>query len=300
MPFLIVQEDSIQAEAVVVLRKNGFCGVENVVKMPAFRRPARYMIYAAGPAWEGGKQGEEERLSGVYRDIMKKAAEHQLASLAFPLLAAEKFPKDLAAKAAVRAVREFLAEQEMMIYLMMPDRSGLPVSEELSAAVKEYLDGHYGWQNGENLSPPSMLNDAAAVADENEGTKTFYRISQRSLEQRMRENSETFSQMLLRLIDEKGWKDSYVYKKANVDRRHFSKIRNDPDYAPNKKTVLAFAIALELSMDETKDLLMRAGFAFSCCSKFDVILCYFIENRRYDMYEINEMLFAYDLPLLGE
>ncbi len=122
----------------------------------------------------------------------------------------------------------------------------------------------------------------------------------RSLDQLLAHMDETFSQMLLRLIDERGLKDSTVYRKANVDRRHFSKIRNDVNYAPNKKTVLAFAIALELSLDETKDLLMRAGFAFSGSSRFDVIVCFFIENRQYDIFEINEALFAYGQPLLGQ
>lgn len=130
--------------------------------------------------------------------------------------------------------------------------------------------------------------------------KLFSRKEKRSLKNLMEHLDETFSQMLLRLIDERGLKDSAVYKKANIDRRHFSKIKNDINYAPNKKTVLAFAIAMELSLDETKDLLMRAGFAFSSSSKFDVIICFFIENREYDIFEINEVLFAYQQPLLGE
>jgi hypothetical protein len=106
--------------------------------------------------------------------------------------------------------------------------------------------------------------------------------------------------MLLRLIDERGLKDSDVYKKANVDRRHFAKIRKDPDYTPKKATVFAFAVALELSYDETKDLLMRAGYAFSVCSRFDMILQFFIENHMYNVFDINEALFSYDLPTLGE
>ena len=121
----------------------------------------------------------------------------------------------------------------------------------------------------------------------------------RSLDDLMEHMSETFSQMLLRLIDERGVKDPDVYRKANIDRRHFSKIRKDKDYTPNKKTVLAFAIALELSLDETKDLLMRAGFALSNSSRADVIIRYFIEEQNYDIFEINETLFAYGQPLLG-
>ena len=122
----------------------------------------------------------------------------------------------------------------------------------------------------------------------------------RKLDELMSHMDETFSQMLLRLIDERGLKDSVVYHKANIDRRLFSKIRKDVNYAPTKKTVLAFAIALELSLDETKDLLMKAGYAFSNSSKSDVIISFFIENRNYNVFEINEVLFFYGQPILGE
>ena len=108
---------------------------------------------------------------------------------------------------------------------------------------------------------------------------------------------ETFSQRLLRMIDERGMTDAEAYNKAYVDRRHFSKIRKDVNYVPNKKTVLAFAIALELSMDETKDLLNCAGFALSRSSKTDIIVAYFLQNQIYDMFEINDVLYAYGQPI---
>ncbi len=119
------------------------------------------------------------------------------------------------------------------------------------------------------------------------------RPRKRRIDDLIDELDETFSQRLLRLIEERGLTDSEVYNKAFVDRRHFSKIRNDEDYTPKKKTVLAFAIALGLSLDETKDLLDTAGFSLSRSSKRDVIVRYFLEQANYDMFEINEVLYDY-------
>lgn len=119
----------------------------------------------------------------------------------------------------------------------------------------------------------------------------------RNIEDLMCQLEETFSERLLRMIDERGMTDSEAYTKAYVDRRHFSKICNDVNYVPNKKTVLAFTIALELSLDEAKDLLASAGFALSRSSKTDVIIAYFLQNRIYDMFEINDILDAYGQPV---
>ena len=121
----------------------------------------------------------------------------------------------------------------------------------------------------------------------------------RNIDNLMNQLEETFSQRLLRMIDERGMTDSEAYTKAYVDRRHFSKIRKDVNYVPNKKTVLAFTIALELSLDEAKDLLGSAGFALSRSSKTDIIVAYFLQNKIYDMFEINDVLDAYGQPVFG-
>ncbi len=214
------------------------------------------------------------------------------------------------------------------------------VSRELLQAVQEYVrrnyeeaDGSYKEEDGIGraddfaayqmpIPPEKALRDGAAPAQKN----VFHaaaspkkaakpggvmlnaaampaapaQASSRKLEDLLKQMDETFSQMLLRLIDERGLKDSEVYHKANIDRRLFSKIRNDVNYTPTKKTVLAFAVALELSMDETRDLLLKAGYALSNSSRFDVIVSFFFETRRYDLFEINEVLMDYGEPLLSE
>lgn len=298
-----------EAELIEACRKIGGCAIGEAVITPAFRLPAKYIIHAAGTVWTDGTHGESDILYRTYWNSMKLAAAYHLESIAFPLLSSGNYgyPKDEALKVAVHAISDFLMEEEMRVYLVLYDRNALAVSRKLFASVEEYIDDHYVEEKDEEYPYRASFFEDRTGRFEVYGSPVFSPQQQpegfapaRSLERLVNFQNETFSQMLLRLIDERGLKDAYVYKKANVDRRHFSKIRNDVNYAPNKKTVIAFAIALELSMDETKDLLMRAGFAFSCCSKSDVIICYFIENGMYDIFEINEMLFAYGQPVLGE
>lgn len=172
------------------------------------------------------------------------------------------------------------------------------INKKLAEAVERYIDKYYVPETDE-------ISDAAIEIDESEAQSfhvesramASYGAVDRSIDDLINQMEETFSQRLLRLIDERGMTDSQVYNKAYVDRRHFSKIRNDMDYTPSKKTVLAFSIALELSLDEAKDLLNSAGYALSRSSKTDVIVSYFLENKIYDMFEINEILDAYGQPV---
>lgn len=297
----------------------GHCNLGEAVITEGFDLLAKYIIHAVNPIWLDGNYGEEKLLYKTYTQALFLAKQHQLESIAFPLLSSGNyhFPKDKALKIAVSAISDFLIENEMLVYLVLYDNVAFTISKKLFSSIEEYIDDHYIETNNEKIyqinanasyrrSSTTIINKTALFFQEpvemaNQvlvKAKKDYAPS-RSLDSLIGNIGDTFSTMLLRLIDERGLKDAYVYKKANIDRRLFSKIRNNINYEPSKKTVLAFAIALELSLDETKDLLMRAGYAFSNCSKFDIIICYFIENKQYDIYLINEMLFAYNQPLLG-
>ena len=295
----------------------------------AFDLKAKYVIHAVTPVWYDGKQNEDKLLASCYRRSLQLALEYGCESIAFPLLAAGNhgFPKALALQTAIRVISSFLLEHEMQIYLVVFDRSVFVLSEKLFHSVKSYIDDNFveeTYMEEYCLSEPDDEREAELrflretrrknavagssilrpiVRPESQEQECMKEIpvsyAPRRLDDLMNEVEESFSESLIRIIDQKGLKDPDVYKRANVDRKLFSKIKNNKDYRPGKVTCIAFAIALELNLDETKDLIGRAGYALTHSSKFDIIIEYFIREKNYDMFEINEVLFAFGQPLIG-
>lgn len=317
----------------------GGCATGKAKITGAYNLPAKYVIHTVGPIWRGGDHGEKMLLESCYYESLSLAEEYGCESVAFPLISSGVYgyPKDQAFKVAIDVISTFLLEHELMVYVVIFDKLAYQISEKLFANIQSYIDDHYVelhedryfenrrmQQFGESqamreaapvpcasvkdavipdaASAPSapakdaVIPDAASapmMPDEVCSTMAM------SLDDCLEQIDESFSQMLLRKIDEAGMTDAQCYKKANVDRKLFSKIRTNIHYNPKKTTALAFAIALELDLKETKDLLMKAGYALSHSNKFDIIVEYFIQNKIYDIYEINEALFAFDQSLLG-
>lgn len=269
-------------------------GVAKITK--GYDLPAKYVIHTVGPVWRDGSSGEEKLLADCYKNSLKLAKQHKLESVAFPLISSGAFgyPRDKALSAAISAIGEFLLKNDMTVYLVVYDSASFMLSEKLFLSIKQYIDDNYIEERASNFSRDRIREN---LVRDNANATIFRR--ERSLDDVVRNLDDTFSQMLLRLIDEKGMKDSETYKKANIDRKLFSKIRNDIYYRPSKQTAAAFAVALELNLDETRDLLARAGFALSRSCVFDIIIQYFIEHDNYDIFEINEALFAFEQNLIG-
>lgn len=267
---------------------------------PAFDLNARYVIHTAGPIWKDGKSGEEALLASCFKNSLRLAKEKDCESIAFPLISSGSygFPKPIALQIAVREISAFLLENEMQVYLVVFGKQSFELSEKLFKSVSSYIDENY-------VSDKMSLEYGTSKVrrfdyEEMLLSESSYEITSKipNLDGMLNNLDKGFSETLLDLIDRTGKKDSEIYKRANVDRKLFSKIRNNANYKPSKATALAFAIALELDLDETSDLLSRAGYALSQSSKFDVIVKYFIENKKYDIFEINSALFRFDQPLL--
>lgn len=271
--------------------------------------PAKHIIHTVGPVWRDGLHGEPELLRACYKNSLQLAVENGCESVAFPLISAGVYgyPKAQAFKLAVDTIGQFLLDHELLVYLVVFGRSSLELGQKLFADIRSFIDDRYVAEHSDardlrmarqsqiltGARPYSMPAPAKTPAPE----KTS--VSMPELTTLLWELDESFSKMLLRLIDERGITDAQCYKKANIDRKLFSKIRNNPDYKPSKSTVLAFAIALELSLKDTKTMLERAGYALSPASKADLIVEYFIRRGRYNIFEINEALFTFDQNLLG-
>ncbi|WP_026765538.1 macro domain-containing protein [Selenomonas ruminantium] len=293
----------------------------------AYKLHARFVIHTVGPVWQDGKHGERELLADCYANSLKLAAENKCSSVAFPLISAGVFgcPSEIAIAVATQAIREFLADHDMDVYLVVFDQKAFKISSSLFEDVQSFIDERYieellDEEYRGDLRERRRNFEAAGQAphDIRDGLPAFEtpgqhpdedafidipkwmsKPTERSLEDLLKEVDDTFSEALLRLIDAKGKTDPEVYKRANVDRKLFSKIRNNPAYKPSKATAIAFAIALQLNLDETKDFIGRAGYALSRSSKADIIVEYFIQRQKYDIFTINETLFAFQQPLLG-
>ena len=312
-------------------RRIGYIPVGQARITPGFGLKARYVIHAVGPVWDGGGHHEVQLLEQCYAQALALAQAAGCASVAFPLLCAGNhgFPKELALQTAVNAFSRFLLAHDMQIYLVVFGAQALALSEKLFEGVSSYIDEHYIQNKNREeygVSDKSAVRESQqaqlrrAMAQDRAARlpgsrRALYQAEELlcapaapsaasdsagmpDLDKLLAQQEDGFSQTLLRLIDRTGKKDSEIYKKANVDRKLFSKIRSNPAYKPSKVTALAFALALELDLDDTRTLLGRAGYALTRSSKFDIIVEYFILQKNYNVYELNEVLFRFDQPLI--
>lgn len=250
----------------------------------AYHLPSKYIIHVAGPVFKHWTlQQNEIYLRDSYLNCLNLAREHNLESIAFPLISSGifGFPKERALKIATESIKEFLENYELEIYLVVFDSKAFELSQDLLGEVESFIDENLVYLDERRISNRQILMNEVS-------------------EELKFDLDKTFSQLLFKMIDDKKMNDVDVYKRANINRKLFSKIRSSDSYHPSKKTVIALALGLNLNLEETDKLLKSVGYALSNSLMFDVIIMYFIINEKYDVYEINEVLFKYDLPLLGE
>lgn len=296
-------------------KRLGGCGVAEAKITRGYRLPCKYIIHTVSPVWQGGSNGEGELLAACYRNALELALRYNCRSIAFPLIAsgAHGFSKRAALQIATDTISNFLLnnvpDNDLMVYLVMFTRESLQVSQLLFAEVQQFIDDVYvdeHWDYRRESMRTAYIEENVCemesepfVAPAPCASRAPEGWNPDTLEEALNMIDESFAEMLLRMIRERGMKNSDCYKKANIDKKLFSKIIHTPGYKPKKTTALALAIALELTLAETQEFLMKAGLALSHSDKFDIIVEFFIMKGKYDIFEINEMLYAFDQALLG-
>lgn len=302
--------------------KIGFVPEGHVFLTPGFRLQAKYIIHAVEPIYLGGEYGEEEKLRSCYRESLQIAKEHHIKSISFPLISTGNFgySKEEGMRIAVDEIRRFLLKNSMEIYLVVSGSPMATFGEKRYPGLKEYIEQHYvrafsatsekirDVKTRDFVTSPQAYDFKKSKQEikflqQKKMTTCMHTFSfeeqhENKLEERMEHLSDTFSQYLMYLIREKKMENTEVYKRAIVDKKIFSKIKNNVNYHPQKITALCLCIGAKLNLDETKDLLARAGYALSPCDKTDIIFSYFIENEIYDMIELDIQLEEHGLPCI--
>ena len=281
-----------------------------------YNLPCKYVIHTSGPVWRGGLVGESIILRSCYLESLKLAVQHKCRSVAFPLISSGVYcyPKDQVLKFAIQTITEFLFDHELTVYLCVFDNDSYSFSQKLFNDIQAFIDDEYVDEHDEDfydlyqidtdeiaaakcIQPPQapMCADACIAPRKKETSS----VAGKTLHEYLKQRDQSFQEMLFDLIDRSGMTDVECYKKANVDKRIFSKIKGNKDYRPSKQTAIAFAISLQLDLDETQALLATVGFTLSRSTVFDKIIRYFIQTQNYDVFEINEALFEFDQNLLG-
>jgi len=308
----------------------GYCDTGDAKITGGFNLPAKYVIHTVGPNYQDGHMGENVLLKSCYERSLNLAKENGCKSIAFPVIATGGygFPKDEGLKIATDTIKEFLQDNDMEVYLVTFDKETTLLSKELDYEIEEYIDDNYVGEEDADLrnlrvrARRSFRNNSEPGGAKEYHMASFGRIAEpleeiacgeisvcadsepvqkkQSLENALKARDESFQQMLFRLIVDKDLKNSEVYSRANISKSHFSKIKSNPDYRPKKETVFALAVALELGIEETNELMKKAGYAISHSFIMDTIVEYFIVNKKYNITDINFALFDHDQPLLGE
>lgn len=298
---------------------------------PCFNLAAKYIIHVVSPLYPWVDEGDEEKLRSCYRKSLMLAKEYDIKSISFPLIPTGGFgyPKEEGMRIAVDEINAFLLDNDMDIFLVVFDTKSTELGEKLCSGLEAYIDHNYvetarkeehrlnartleertggrvfrrGKKSDKNAihqAPQAASFKIEELVESIEmGCPDFEEEHVSRLDERMKHMSDTFSEYLMYLIKDKKMENADVWKRAIIDKKVFSKIKNNPNYHPNKLTALCLCIGAMLNLDESKDLLARAGYALSPCDKTDIIFSYFIENKIYDMIELDIQLEEHGLPCI--
>lgn len=286
----------------VECRTLGGCPTGSARLTAAYDLPCKYVIHTVAPRWQDGRHDECALLVSCYLAALALAEKRGCESVAFPLLSSGSlnYPREQALDIAIDTIGHFVLRSDMTVYLVVFDRAAYPLRGDVRAEIRAYINDRYVdvYAISQAIAQQEERLYSARMFDDSPSPST-YTLASLSLEEAVKQLDEGFSEMLLRKISESGMTDAQCYKRANIDRRLFSKIKNDKHYTPSKSTVIAFALALELPMEELREMLGKAGYSLTRACEFDIIVEYFVTRGIYSVFTINEALFAFDQDLIG-